>query len=67
LLQYQQPVEIPVPRVLVPARPAEVNFPAVVTFGPALIYLLSDNDAVKVLALKAFSFGGAAWLSQSVN
>jgi hypothetical protein len=64
--QYLQPRH-PVPLLQVPAAPAQVNIPAVVTIGSVLVYLLSENEAVKALALQAFSVGSAAWLSQSMN
>jgi hypothetical protein len=65
--QYRQPRLIPVPILEAPAVPAQVNIAAVVTIGSVLVYLLSDNEAVKILALQAFSAGSAAWISQSMN
>ena len=65
--QYQQPRHIPITLLQVPAQPAQMNIPAVVTIGSVMVYLLSENEAVKALALQAFSVGSAAWISQIMN
>ena len=66
--QYsQRPAVISVPRALAFPQPAQVNIPAAVTIGSALLYLWSDNEVVKALALQAFTVGATAWVGQSPN
>lgn len=74
VLQFQRGQQVrlvPVPVMVVqqPAQMAEPGspVPALLTIGSALVFALSDNKAVKALALQAFSVGATAWVGQSLN
>jgi hypothetical protein len=50
-----------------PQTQQQSSLPGWLTVTSAVVYLASDNEAVKTLALQAFGIAGTAWLNQHLN